>query len=178
MGAIHKEDTITGRTLGEAFNALQELDREELGNDYYNGSWHNAQGIVEVSRHKFENEEPSKHEAAWALCIRKPVGNNMKTKTTVTNFPAKGTRKWVTRYEVKHPEWGNVIVCEEKQADAIKKARWLVEQSPDWNLKVCITKRLVSGKTIVRETKVAEINYKKSSTERDGTWDIQGCLSY
>jgi len=126
MGAIHKEDTITGRTLGEAFKALQDSDREELGNDYYNGSWHNAQGIVEVSRHKFENEEPSKHEPAWALCIKKPIGNNMKTKTTVTNYPAKGTRKWVTKYMVDDPRWAGTIIEELKQADAIKKARALV----------------------------------------------------
>ena len=50
MGAIHKEDTITGRDLRTAFKKLQDSDREELGSDYYNGSWHNAQGLVEVSR--------------------------------------------------------------------------------------------------------------------------------
>jgi len=173
MGAIHKEDTIIGRTLGEAFKALQDSDREELGNDYYNGSWHNAQGIVEVSRHKFENEEPSKHEPAWALCIKKPIGNNMKTKTTVTNYPAKGTRKWVTKYMVDDPRWAGTIIEELKQADAIKKARALVEKNPTWKLKVYIAKVLEQHQPLV-----AEINYKKSSTERDGTWEIQGCLSY
>ena len=173
MGAIGKEDSIRGRTLGEAFKELQDSDREELGNDYYNGGWNNATGIKEVSRDKFENGEPSKHEDAWALCTRKPVGNNMKTKTTVTNFPAKGTRKWVTKYVVDDPRWGGTIISELKQTEAIKKARALVEKNPTWKLKVYITKLLQN-----QEPTVAEINYKKSSTERDGTWDIQGCLSY
>lgn len=173
MGAIGKEDSIRGRTLGEAFKELQDSDREELGNDYYNGGWNNATGIKEVSRDKFENGEPSKHEDAWALCTRKPVGNNMKTKTTVTNFPVKGTRKWVTMYEVLHPEWNSTVISEAKQADAIKKARILVEKNPSWELEVSITKRLVTD-----NVRVAKINYKKSSTERDGAWDIKGVLSY
>jgi hypothetical protein len=174
MGAITKEDTITGRDLKTAFKKLQDSDREELGNDYYNGSWHNAQGVVEVSRSKFYgDDEPSKHEPAWVLCTQKPIGNDMKTKTTVTNFPANGTRKWVTKYEVTHPEWGNVVVSELKQGDAIKKARELVEKNPDWELTVTINKRITK-----QPNKVAEINYKKSSKEKDGRWEIKGCLAY
>jgi hypothetical protein len=97
----------------------------------------------------------------------------MKTKTTVTNFPANGTRKWVTKYEVTHPEWGNVVVSELKQGDAIKKARELVEKNPDWKLTVTINKRIIK-----QPNKVAEINYKKSSKEKDGRWEIKGCLAY
>jgi hypothetical protein len=173
MGAINKEDTITGRTLKEAFKALQDSDREELGNDIYSGGWNNAQGIIEVSKRKFESDEPSKHEDAWALCTRKPVRNNMKTKTTVTNFPVKGTRKWVTKYVVDDPRWSGTIIEELKQTDAIKKARALVEKNPTWKLKVYIAKVLDQHQPLV-----AEINYKKSSTERDGVWEIKGCLPY
>jgi len=174
MGAIIKEDTITGRDLKTAFKELQDSDREELGNDYYNGSWHNAQGLVEVSREKFySDEEPSKHEPAWALCIQKPIGNEMKTKTTVTNYPAKGTRKWVTKYMVDDPRWQGTIIEEYKQADAIKKARALVEKNPEWKLKVYIAKVLEQHQPLV-----AEINYKKSSKEKDGRWEIKGCLAY
>lgn len=173
MGAIGKEDRITGRTLGEAFKELQDSDREELGNDYYSGGWNNASGIKEVSWDTFNNGEPDKHEDAWAVCTRKPVGNNMKTKTTVTNFPAKGTRKWVTKYVVDDPRWGSHIISELKQTEAIKKARNLVEKNPSWKLEVYITKELEG-----QNSKVAQINYKKSSTERDGAWDIKGVLSY
>lgn len=173
MGAIQKEDTITGRTLKEAFKKIQDSDREELGNDYYSGGWNNAQGVVEVSKAKFDSEDPGKHEPAWAWCTNRPIGNNMKTKTTVTNYPVKGTRKWVTKYMVDDPRWEGTIIEEYKQADAIKKARALVEKNPEWKLKVYIAKVLEQHQPLV-----AEIKYKKSSKERDGRWDIKGCLAY
>ena len=176
MGAIERQATIEGRDLQSAFLLLQEEDREESGSDIYSGGWNNSTGVREVSKKEYHDyliNGVTKHEPAVAWCITKPIENNMKTKTTVTNFPAKGTRKWVTRYEVRHPEWGNVIICEEKQADAIKKARSLVERNPDLALEVLITKRLASG-----ETKVAEINYKSSSKERDGVWEVNGTMPY
>jgi len=176
MGAIEKQATIKGRDLRTAFKKLQDSDREEYGDDSYSGGWNNAQGVVEVSRKEYQQsliDGVDKYEPAKAFCITKPIGNNMKTKTSVTNYPSKGTRKWVTKYQVNHPEWGNVIVSEDKQADAIKKTRELVEKNPDWILKVQITKQLES-----EETKVAIINYKKSSTERDGVWEINGTMSY
>jgi hypothetical protein len=173
MGAIIKEDSIKGRDLATAFKNLQDSDREELGNDYYNGGWNNSQGIVEVSKAKFDSGEPSKHEPAWAWCTHKPVKNNMKTKTTVANFPVKGTRKWVTKYVVDDPRWSGTIISELKQTEAIRKARALVEKNPNWKLEVYITKELQGAKP-----KVAEINYKKSSKEKDGRWDIKGCLAY
>lgn len=172
MGAIHKKNSIQGRDLRTAFKELQDSDREELGHDYYSGGWNNAQGIVEVSKKKFDSGEPSKHEPAWAWCTHKPVGNDMKIKTKVINYPAKGTRKWVTKYEVEHPIHGNVIVSELKQGDAIKKARKLVEKNPDWDLSVHLVKKLTSS------SRVADIEYKKSSKERDGVWEVSGVLPY
>lgn len=172
MGGIQKEFSITGKSLELAFAKLQENDRDERGSDYYSGGWNNAQGVVEVSKKKFDNGHPSKHEPVWALCLSKPVGNNMKVKTKVTNYPAKGTRKWITKYEVEHPVRGNVIVSELKQVDAIKKARELVEKNPDWDLSVHLVKKLTSS------SRVADIEYKKSSKEKDGYWEIKGVLPY
>jgi hypothetical protein len=176
MGAIQKEARIGGRTLASAFKQLQDEDREELGSDYYSGGWNNSQGVREVSKKEYDriikDDDISKHEPAIAVCVRKPILNTMKTKTTVTNYPNVGTRKWVTKYEVKDPKHGNVIISELKQADAIKKARALVEKNPDLELTVSITKNLASS------SKVAEIQYKKSSKERDGCWDIYGEISY
>lgn len=172
MGAISKEDSIQGRTLAIAFKELQDSDREELGNDSYSGGWNNAQGVIEVSKKKFDSGEPDKHEPAWALCTHKPVGNNMKVKTKVINYPVKGTRVWLTKYQVQHPDTGSVIVSLNKQADAIKKARELVEENPGWRLSVVISKRLTSS------SRVADVEYKKSSKERDGKWEVKGCLAY
>lgn len=172
MGAISKEDCIQGRDLATAFKKLQDSDREEYGDDYYSGGWNNAQGVIEVSKSKFDNGEPSKYEPAWALCTHKPISNNMKVKTKVTNYPAKVTRLWVTKYQVEHPVHGHIIVSEKKQGDAIKKARSLVAENPDWDLSVHIVKELVSS------SRVADIEYKKSSKERDGRWEVKGCLAY
>jgi len=172
MGAIQKEDSIQGRNLATAFKKLQDSDREEYGDDYYSGGWNNAQGIVEVSKSKFDNGDPSKHEPAWAWCTHKPIGNNMKVKSQVTNYRVKGARTWVTKYQVQHPVHGYVIVSELKQLDAVKKARKLVEENPDWDLSVHIVKELTSS------SRVADIEYKKSSKERNGRWEIKGCLAY
>ena len=172
MGAIDKEARIYGRTLSAAFKNIQDADEEESGTDIYSGGWNNISGVREVDKKTFDNYEPSKHEPAVALCIKKPIGNDMKVKTTVTNFPNTGTRKWVTKYQVDDVKWGNVIISEDKQADAIKKARALVEKNPDWELEVYIAKELQTS------TKVAKINYKKASKERHGVWEIKGCASY
>lgn len=172
MGAITKEDSIQGRDLATAFKELQDSDKEEFGDDIYSGGWNNSPGVVEVSKTKFNSGEPSKHEHAWALCTHKPVGNDMKIKTKVTNYPAKSTRQWVTKYEVEHPVYGNILISELKQGEAIKKARKLVEQNPDWDLTVFISKRLKSS------SRVADIEYKKSSKEKDGRWVVKGTMSY
>jgi hypothetical protein len=176
MGAIEKQTIIKGKDLKSAFLILQEEDRRESGDDTYSGGWNNSTGVREVSKKEYQDylvDGVSKHEPAVALCITKPIKNNMKTKTTVTNYPGKGTRKWLTKYLVNHPEWGNVLIYEDKQADAIKKARKLVEKNPGWTLKIQIAKLLEGGKT-----KVAEINYKSSSKEKDGVWEINGTMPY
>ena len=126
-----------------------------------------------MSKSKFDSGEPSKFEPAWAWCTNRPIGNNMKTKTTVTNYPIKETRKWVTVYEARDRRYMNVYVSEEKQTLAIKKARQIVEKDPTLNLEIHIVKKLINS-----NTKVAEINYKKSSKERDGRWEVKGCLPY
>lgn len=175
MGTIIKEATIYGRTLQDAFKTLQDEDREEHGSDYYSGGWNNSQGIREVSTETYNKTlkegDMSKHEPAIAKCVRKPIKNTMKTKTCVTNFPAKSTRKWVTKYVVEG-KYGGYIISELKQGDAIKKARAYVEKHPSERLTVLVIKELTT------DAKVATINYKKSSKERDGSWDIYGGMSY
>jgi hypothetical protein len=178
MGAIQKRARISGRNLETAFQVLMDEAEEEGGNDIYSGGWNNSTGVREVSHKEFdkvdENDNISKHEPAIAKCVRKPIGNKNKIKTVVTNFPVQGARKWETRYqaEITRP-WSQVIVSETKQAEAIKKARAYVEKNPDVQLTLNIVKVLVGAKP-----KVAEINYKPTSNEADGEWDVFGCMSY
>lgn len=178
MGATQERATIVGRTLQEAFKKLQDSDREEKGDDIYSGGWNNSCGIREVDAKEWnkygEEEFIAKDEPAIAFCIKKPVGNKNKIKTTVTNFPVKGTRKWETRYQAESDAcgWNKVIVSEVKQAEAIKKVRAYVENHPDESISLHIVKVLVGVKS-----RVAEIEYKPASNEADGIWEIFGSMS-
>ena len=173
MGAIMKEDRINGRTLSSAFKSLQDYDREEMGNDYYSGGWNNAQGIVEVDADEFNNNDPSKHEPAWALCVQKPIGNTNANKSTVIDYPVKGTRKWSTKYQVIHPLHRDVCISEDKKGDAVKKAREMVSKNPDLSPLTINIVKVLDGNSVV-----SKIEYKPSSKERDGIWEIKGCLAY
>ena len=180
MGTETRWATISGPTLEEAFADLQEEDGEERGKDIYSGSWCNCQGVREVSAEEFdaidENSGASKHEPAMAKCIRKPIANSNKIKTDVVRFPNHGTRKWETIYNVVRIGWPDEVLAGYKlQADAIIAARTRCEKTPVGSVyEVRIAKRLV-GKA--GDTVCAKITYKKSSTERDGTWEIVGGMS-
>jgi hypothetical protein len=176
MGTITKRATITGRTLQEAFKKLQDECREEYGEDIYNGQWNNCSEVREVSAKEFDRcDDMNKHEPAIAKCIRKPTTNTNKIKTVVTNYPATGTRKWVTRYRATsyRNNYAEMVVDEPTQGAAIKKARAWVEKFPDDYLTVHIAKVLEGQKTMV-----AKIDYKKANNERNGAWEIFGAMSY
>ncbi len=176
MGTIQRRATISGKTLQEAFQKLQAGDKAEKGDDIYSGGWNNCCGIREVSPEKFDRRDDiNKHEGAIAKCIKKPIGNKNKIKTVVTNFPVKGARKWETKYEATSDTkgWDTIIVSETKQAEAIKKVRDYVGKHPDETIDLHIVKVLKDV-----DSKVATINYKKSSAERYGVWEIFGAMSY
>lgn len=175
MGGLTKNDTISGKTLNSAFSKIQKSDEEEYGNDIYSGGWNNAYDIREVDSKEFEKFQNGNIEKSLVVAkvLRKPIKNTNKIKTSVLNFPVKGSRQWVTRYEARAGEWNSVIASEFKQADAIKKVREYVEKHPERSVSLHITKQLVGG-----DTKVAEISYKKSTTEKDGQWEIYGVMSY
>jgi hypothetical protein len=181
MGSIRKYETISGRTLQEAFKKLQEEDGYETGHEIYSGSWVNCQGIREVSAEIYdrmvENDEVTKFETGIAKCITKPIGNTNTIKTEVKRIPNKGTRQWKTVYvAVPMYGYGDIVpvqIKEEKLQDAIDKARKYIEKHPDTPLQIKIAKELQQVDPLC-----AEIRYKKSSKERDGVWEICGAMSY
>jgi len=176
MGTITKHATIEGKTLKEAFKKLQDEDRKDKGTDIYSGGWNNCQGVREVSTSEFtarlKENNISKHEPAIAKCLQKPIINKNTIKTQVLNFPNKGSRKWITVYVAEDIN-GNVIIEEESQSNAIKKAREYVEKNSSVKLNVYISKKLVNN-----ATKVATIVYKPSKNESNGRWQIYGAMSY
>jgi len=178
MGTETRWATISGPTLEEAFEDLQEEDGEERGKDIYSGSWYNSQGIREVSQEVFDKQDKegtaSKHESAIAKCIKKPIVNTNKIKTDVVRYPNHGTRKWETVYEVVEIGWPDAVKAKYKlQADAIADARNRCGKNKR-NFRIDISKRLI-GKA--GATLCAKISYKKSSTERNGIWEIMGGMS-
>lgn len=177
MGTIIKRTTIEGRTLTEAFENLQEEDRHEKGGDFYSGGWNNSSGVTVVSAKEFdkrrENEDVDKWSPAIAKLLIKPVENKNSIKSAVKNFPNKGTRKWETVYIGYYGE-GRSLTPMDSQSAAIQKAREFVSENPSaGTVYIHIEKRLTKN-----NTKVAEVNYKKSSTEKDGKWEILGAMSY
>lgn len=182
MGSIIKHATIKGKTLNLAFSELQANDEEEYGTDIYSGGWNNATGVREISSQEFDRrvkeDDISKHMDAVAKCILKPIENSNKIKTDVTRYPNHGTRKWKTVYVAETTAGERLYpkIEEEKQADAITKARAYVEKNPNTTLNIVIKKVLVSNDR--NPDLVAKINYKKSSKERDGEWEVYGAISY
>jgi len=177
MGGILKRQTISGRTLQEAFKRLQEIDRQEHGNDYYSGGWNNCPSVREVSSKSYDDtDDLSKGSGAIAKCIRQPKVNTNTVKTTVDRFPNKGARKWVTMYVAKSSRYETehyMSIKDESQAEVIRKARIHVENNPKAKLTIVIEKHLIK-----QEAKVAEIKYKPSTTEKDGEWEIFAVVSY
>ena len=175
MGGITKKARISGKTLGIAFQELQDEDRRENGEAYDSGGWNNAMGVREVGKAEYQGGS-NKFEPAIALCIQKPIENKNTIKTIVNRHPNKGTRGWKTLYVAEpmyHQErYISLPKAEEKLADAITSARKFVGKNPHIPLTIRIVKELQGS------DKCADIMYKKSSTERDGIWEVTGTMSY
>jgi hypothetical protein len=180
MGACSIVVTASGNSMSDAFNKAVEEANDEYGHQQgYSGEINNCELVGDVTHRRGEfKEDDFFHQ--WILdntdkrdvkgyCARKPVTNSNKIKTVVTNYPQKGTRKWVTKY-IALDKWTGTAVCEaDSQTECIKKARAYVEKHPDKMLEVQIQKTLVGGKN-----KVADINYKKASKEKPGLYTFVG----
>ncbi len=177
MGASLIELTSRGASIREAYDKAVEDAIYENGNDSYNGTISTTSGVDDhTSKYKssgmslsdyaeylYENNKISKWGNAVGICTTEPIVNNNKIKSVVNTTPQKGTRTWKTVYEVRL--WNNTVInSSEFQADAIKKGREYSEKTKE-DTYIHITKALVDSKTLV-----SRIEYKKSSTERDGNY--------
>jgi len=180
MGACSIVVTGKGKTMQDAYRSLVNEAKEEHGSDPYNGEINNCElsGDITHRRSDFKDEgkfidwiieDKAQKREVYGFCVKKPVSNTNQIKTVVTNFPQKGTRKWITKY-IALDKWEGNVVCEaESQTECIKKARAYVEQHPNIRVEVQIQKTLVGGKN-----KVADIEYKKASNEKLGTYTFVG----
>ena len=180
MGAISIVVRASGKSMQDAFRNAQKEAEDEYGHQQGYSGHINCCSLDSDVTHRRGDFEEDDYFHSWILdnthkrdvkgyCISKPVVNTNKIKTVVTNFPQKGTRKWETVY-IAVTKWDRNQVCEDvSQTQCIKKAREYVEKNPTIQLDVIISKRLVGD-----QTKVATIDYKKATNEKDGLYCFVG----
>ena len=165
--------TVTGPSFSPAWREVQEEDLEDRGHDQgYSASLSQVHHLREVSKSEFKKIESgdnnlSKDEGVY-YCSVKPKKNTNKVQTKVDTFPVKGARKWETKYVIRQ-RYGDEQVggSYPSQALAITEARRL-SQKDQKIYRVHIEKHVTNQPT----TRVAEISYKKSSTESNGKWHV------
>ena len=179
MGACSFQNTGRGKTMSNAYSNLCADAREEYGHqDGYNGTISTTSGFRDVTS-EFKRsgkslqsfiddniERADKWGSCLAICIDEPKGNANKVKTQVKNIVTPGTKKWVLKYVV--TAYGNVIASKETKGEAVKIAREHTEKTQERTY-IDVAKVLEKG-----STKVAEIEYKKSTTEKEGKFVFFG----
>lgn len=180
MGACSFQNTGSGKTMREAYSNLCAYAENEYGHqDGYNGTISTTSGFRDVtsdfkrsgkSLQNFINdniERAEKWGSCLAICIEEPKGNTNKIKSQVNNIVTSGTKKWILKYVVSDNS-GSVIGSALTKGDALKIAREYTEKT---QMGTYIEMRKVLEKG---SPKVAEITYKKSTTEKQGKFVFFG----
>jgi len=180
MGACSFQNIGRGKTMSNAYSNLCADAREEYGHqDGYNGTISTTSGFRDVTSEfkrsgkelqQFINDNIDRAEkwgSCLAICIEEPKGNTNKVKTQVKNIVTPGTKKWVLQYVVT-TYMGRHIGAKLTKGDAVKIAREHTEKTQE-GTKIEMVKVLEKG-----SARVAEIEYKKSTTEKDGKFVFFG----
>jgi hypothetical protein len=180
MGACSFQNVGRGKTMSEAYSDLCEDAREEYGHqDGYNGTISTTSGFRDVtsdfkrSGKSLQNfiddniDRAEKWGSFLAIFIEEPKGNTNKVKSQVKNIVTPGTKKWVLKYVVTDSS-GRTIASKTTKGDAVKVAREHTEKTQARTY-IDMVKVLEKG-----STKVAEIEYKKSTTEKQGKFVFFG----
>lgn len=180
MGACTFRNTGYGQTMREAYSNLCEDALEEYGHqEGYNGTISTTSGFRDVtsdfkrSGKSLQNfiddniDRAEKWGSCLAICIEEPKGNTNKVKSQVKNIVTHGTKKWVLKYVVTDSS-GRTIASKTTKGDAVKVAREHTEKTQARTY-IDMVKVLEKG-----STKVAEIEYKKSTTEKQGKFIFFG----
>jgi len=177
MGACSFVNRNSGKSMREAYDNLCQIKEDEYGHqEGYNGTISTTDGFRDVTdMYKASKKEIrafidekmdglSKRQC-WGICIRKPVGNDNKIKSVVTHEVLKGTRKWELKYVVYDRD--NVLSAHDTKGDAVKSARAYTEKTQK-RTSIEVQKRSKSP------TRVATIEYKSSTKEKDGEYVFFG----
>lgn len=175
MGASLIERTVRARNIQEAWQKVYQDAEDYSGHQGgYSGDFNTCEFTKDVtpmlkkhsirSLDEYITENASKREA-WGYCIEPAISNKSKVKSQVEVIPQKGARKWETVYKAVTRYDGREVVRDKSQTACIKKARIYVEQNPDVDLRIIISKELTEGHVIC-----ANVSYKKSKTEKLGLY--------
>ena len=183
MGASNYRDRARAKSMKDAYEICVEEADEEYGHQQgYSGEINCSCGFVDkTAMWKASKLSPSafadkyadgdgKGDRAWGICIKEPVGNSNKIKSTVSHDVFKGTRKWELLYipQTLSEEWYGKP-CDNK-ADAVKAAREYTEKHGRTTI-VTIERRLAIGSG---SSTVARIEYKSNSKESLGEYMFFG----
>lgn len=179
MGANWFRMTAYGKTLSDAYNNAIEEAIHESGNDAYNGTISTTGHCEDLTDQfkrskkgfddyvKLQQDKLNKRECA-GICISDPIKNTNKIKTIVEHVVTPGTKQWVLKYEVENHFEDRVIGSCMTKGDAVKMARAYTEKNQH-TTKIIIRKVLIKSSSVV-----ANVTYKKSTTERTGKYILFG----
>lgn len=179
MGACTFRTAGRGRSAKDVYDNLVEEAENEYGHDPYNGTISTTDGFSDVTNqwkvskveiNEFINKKlnDSGKRDCFCVCLEQPKSNPNKTKSQVEHIVSKGTKKWVLRYVV-YAGWSDKFIAGfDKKGDAVKRAREHTEKTQE-STYIKMEKTLDKGSSVV-----AKINYKKSTSEKDGKWIFFG----
>lgn len=180
MGAQSFSVSSRGKSMSQAYDRACQDAKEEYGHQQgYSGTITTTHGYSDVTAefkrskkdlNKFINDNIDKAEK-WgnclAICMEEPKSNNNKIKTQVEHIVSKGTKKWELMFVVTSYR-GETIGSKKTKGDAVKLAREYSEKHQT-RTSIHMEKVLVGG-----GSKVADINYKASTNEKEGKYVFFG----
>lgn len=182
MGACEFFNRGYGSSMKEVYSKLVEQAEDEYGHDPCNGTISTTTGYYDVTNKWLESKktidefirdfiEKASKGVCYSVCIKPPVKNTAKIKSSVENIVSKGTTKWELKYKVK--TWGDEIGCYDTKGEAIKKAREYTERTQE-------STSIYMEKVLAKKDKslVAKVTYKKSGKESPGYYYFFGLASY
>jgi hypothetical protein len=182
MGACTFRTTRRGKTMSDAYRDACDDAQEEYGHqEGYNGTISTTHGFRDLtsefkrsgkSLDEFISQKldsMSKRDCA-AITLEEPKANSNKVKSKVNHIVTKGTKKWVLYYVVETRR-GEEIGAKKTKGDAVKIGRSHTEKTQERTY-IKMEKRLEGV-----NSRVAEIEYKQSTTEKEGKFCFFGWAS-
>jgi len=179
MGACSFTTSRRAKTMSEAYRIACDDANDEYGHqEGYNGTISTTSGFMDVTNefkrskkdlNKFINDNIDRGEKrgrCLGICLEEAKANTNKIKTQVEHIVSKGTKKWELRFVVTHR--GDSVGSKKTKGDAVKLAREYSEKHQT-RTSIHMEKVLVGD-----GSKVAEITYKPSTTEKDGKFVFFG----